>query len=842
MANARKLDCTWPETRLEPRRLRVADDYLQGVLDGKNFLVFDGAMGTQLQARGLAAGELPELLCLTNPGEIAEVHAAYVAAGADVVTTNTFGANRDKLGDAATVEQIFNAAVSCARASGARYVAADIGPTGQLLEPMGTLPFGEAYALFAEQARAATAAGADLFIIETMADLAEAKAALLAVQENSDLPAFVTMTFAEDGRTFLGTTPEVAAVTLSSMGADAVGINCSLGPDDLVPLVERMLPWAKCPVMVQANAGLPRVEGDRTVFDVHPSEYCEAVARMLDAGVNIVGGCCGTSPEYTAGERALLAGREPAPRAVRDWFCVAGPQQVTSLRMGQVGVIGERINPTGKRKMKEALRSGNHDYVMGEAIGQTEAGAQILDVNAGLPEIDERATMVELVAELQGVTTLPLQIDSADPAVIEAAVRAYPGKALINSTNGKQEILDAVLPIAKHYGCAIVGLTLDEAGIPPTAAGRIAVAKKIVAATDAIGIPRQDVVIDCLCMAASTDQSAPRAILDAIAGVKRELPGVRTVLGLSNISFGLPFRPLVNATFLSAAFGAGLDMAIMNPLVGRMMDVVDSWRVLSGEDESAQYYVAHYADRSDKLPAGVGPAAAAAADGKKAAPAGAGTAAATGAQTPEEEARALVLAGRKGPMPEVVGRVLADHDVLYAINEVLIPALDEVGERFEKGKFFLPQLMASAEAAKAGFEAIKEANAGAEGSDAVSSKGKIVICTVHGDIHDIGKNIVRMLLENYGYDVVDLGRDVPPQTVVDAVVADHVRLVGLSALMTTTVPAMAETIELLRKDAPWAKVIVGGAVLNPEYAQMVGADFYAKDATETARIAGEVLG
>ena len=842
MTDAKKLDCTWPEARLEPRRLRVADDYLQGVLDGKNFLVFDGAMGTQLQARGLAAGELPELLCLTNPGEIAEVHAAYVAAGADVVTTNTFGANRDKLGDAATVEQIFNAAVSCARASGARYVAADIGPTGQLLEPMGTLPFGEAYALFAEQARAATAAGADLFIIETMADLAEAKAALLAVQENSDLPAFVTMTFAEDGRTFLGTTPEVAAVTLSSMGADAVGINCSLGPDDLVPLVERMLPWAKCPVMVQANAGLPRVEGDRTVFDVHPSEYCEAVARMLDAGVNIVGGCCGTSPEYTAGERALLAGREPAPREVRDWFCVAGPQQVTSLRMGQVGVIGERINPTGKRKMKEALRSGNHDYVMGEAIGQTEAGAQILDVNAGLPEIDERATMVELVAELQGVTTLPLQIDSADPAVIEAAVRAYPGKALINSTNGKDEILEAVLPIAKHYGCAIVGLTLDEAGIPPTAAGRIAVAKKIVAATDAIGIPRQDVVIDCLCMAASTDQSAPRAILDAIAGVKRELPGVRTVLGLSNISFGLPFRPLVNATFLSAAFGAGLDMAIMNPLVGRMMDVVDSWRVLSGEDESAQYYVAHYADRSDKLPAGVGPAAAAAADGKKAAPAGAGTAAATGAQAPEEEARALVLAGRKGPMPEVVGRVLADHDVLYAINEVLIPALDEVGERFEKGKFFLPQLMASAEAAKAGFEAIKEANAGAEGSDAVSSKGKIVICTVHGDIHDIGKNIVRMLLENYGYDVVDLGRDVPPQTVVDAVVADHVRLVGLSALMTTTVPAMAETIELLRKDAPWAKVIVGGAVLNPEYAQMVGADFYAKDATETARIAGEVLG
>ncbi len=835
----KRLNCAWPEDRLEPRRLRVKDEHLQRVLDGEEFLVFDGAMGTQLQERGLAAGELPELLCLTNPDEIRDIHAAYVAAGADVATTNTFGANAEKLGDAATVEEIFSAAVSCARASGVRYVAADIGPTGQLLEPMGTLPFDEAYELFARQARAATAAGADLFIVETMADLAEAKAALLAVVENSDLPVFVTMTFAEDGRTFLGTTPEVAAVTLSSLGADAVGINCSLGPRDLLPLVEQMLPWAKCPVMVQANAGLPRVEDGVTVFDVHPPEYCEAVSAMLDAGVTIVGGCCGTSPAYTEGERALLAARRPAAREVRDWFCVAGPQQISSLRMGQVGVIGERINPTGKKKMKEALRSGNHDYVMGEAIAQTEAGAQILDVNAGLPEIDERAVMVELVAELQGVTTLPLQIDASDPDVIEAAVRSYPGKALINSTNGKDEVLAAVLPIAKHYGCAVVGLTLDEDGIPATAEGRIAVAKKIVAATDAVGIPRQDVVIDCLCMAASTDQTAPRAILDAIAGVKRELPGVRTVLGLSNISFGLPFRPLVNATFLAGAFAAGLDMAIMNPLVQRMMDVVNSWRVLSGEDESAQSYVANYVDRSDAAPGG----AAASGAGAPATGTGSGAAAGGGSspQTPEEEARALVLAGRKGPMPEVIGRVLKGHDVLYAINEVLIPALDEVGARFEKGTFFLPQLMASAEAAKAGFNVLKEANAGAEG-ETVPAKGKIVICTVHGDIHDIGKNIVRMLLENYGYDVVDLGRDVPPQTVVDAVLADHVELVGLSALMTSTVPAMAETIELLRAQAPWCKVIVGGAVLNPEYAQMVGADYYAKDATETARIAGEVLG
>ena len=828
------LNCNWPATRLEPRQLRVKDDYLQCVLDGKEFLVFDGAMGTQLQERGLAAGELPELLCLTNPDEIRDIHAAYVAAGADVATTNTFGANAEKLGDAATVEEIFSAAVACARESGVRYVAADIGPTGQLLQPMGTLPFDDAYELFARQVRAATAAGADLFIIETMADLAEAKAALLAVTENSDLPVFVTMTFAEDGRTFLGTTPEVAAVTLSSLGADAIGINCSLGPQALLPLVEQMLPWAKCPVMVQANAGLPRVEDGVTVFDVHPDEYCEAVAKMLDAGVTIVGGCCGTAPEYTKGERALLSDRRPAVRETRDWFCVAGPQQLCSLRMGQVGVIGERINPTGKKKMKEALRTGNHDYVMGEAIAQTAAGAQMLDVNAGLPEIDERATVAQLVSELQGVTTLPLQIDSADPDVIEAAVRSYPGKALINSTNGKQDCLATVLPIAKHYGCAIVCLTLDEEGIPATADGRIEVARKIVAATDAIGIPRHDVVIDCLCMAVSTDQDAPRAILDAIAGVKREFPGVRTVLGLSNVSFGLPYRALVNATFLSSALGAGLDMAIMNPLVERMMDVINSWRVLSGEDKGAAGYVAAYANRTDT------PAAASAAGvvGEKAT--ATSVTALDAAQTPEEAARALVLAGRKGPMPEAIAHVLESHDILYAINEVLIPALDEVGDRFEKGTFFLPQLMASAEAAKEGFEAIKAANA--DGADAVPAKGKVVLCTVHGDIHDIGKNIVRMLLENYGYEVVDLGRDVPPQVVADAVVKDNVKLAGLSALMTSTVPAMAETIELLHVQAPWCKTVVGGAVLNPEYAQMVGADFYAKDATETARIAGEVVG
>ena len=812
------------------RTRRPAGGPLAAALRGEGFLLFDGAMGTQLQARGLAAGELPELLCLTNPDEVTQIHASYVAAGADVVTTNTFGANADKLGDAATVEEVFGAAVACARASGARYVAADIGPTGQLLAPMGPLAFEDAYELFARQVRAAEAAGADLFVVETMADLAEAKAALLAVRENSGLPALVTMTFQEDGRTFLGTTPEVAALTLSSLGAAAVGVNCSLGPADVAPLVERMLPWASCPVMAQANAGLPRVEGGVTVYDVGPDEYAAAVAVMLDAGVTIVGGCCGTTPEHVAAERALLAARRPAPHRVRDCFAVCGPQRLVALEAGQVGVIGERINPTGKRKMKEALRSGNHDHPLAEAIAQERAGAQILDVNAGLPEIDERAVMCRLVSELLGVTTLPLQIDASDPAVIEAAVRSYPGKALINSVNGKAESLAAVLPVAAHYGCAVVGLTLDEDGIPPTAEGRLAVARKIVAAADALGIPRHDVVIDCLAMAASTDQTAPRAILDAIRAVKAELAGVRTVLGVSNISFGLPFRPLVNATFLSAAFGAGLDLAIINPGARRMMDVVDSWRVLSGEDEQARFYVEHYADRSDAAPA--------AAPGEKNVKLPADAAAAPA--DPVSRARELVLTGREAAMPDVMREVLLAHDALYAINEVLVPALDEVGRRFEAGTFFLPQLMAAAEAAKAGFEVIRE-TASTDGAT-LSGRGPVVICTVHGDIHDIGKNIVRMLLENYGFEVVDLGRDVAPEVVVDAVVARRAPLVGLSALMTSTVPAMAETIELLRERAPWCKVVVGGAVLTPEYAQMVGADFYARDATDTARIAGEVLG
>ena len=908
-----------PANRLRRREVRVADERLAAVLAGRERLLFDGGMGTMLQAAGLEAGEAPELLCLTQPDQIRGVHEAYVAAGADVVTTNTFGANVRKLAEAAraqglvrvpTVTQVFEAAVGCARAAGPAYVAADIGPTGALLRPLGTLAFDEAYELFAEQVVAATAAGADLFVVETMADLLEAKAAVLACKEHSDLPIFCTMTFGEDGRTFLGTTPEVAAVTLGALGVDVLGVNCSLGPADLAPLVDKLLAWAPCPVMVQANAGLPSVVDGRTTYDIEPEEYCAAVAPMLDAGVAVVGGCCGTTPAYIAGERAILdalaaggargggadaAGArdgvgahgvaggdeggidmsgvhargadadvrggetdgsgEMGAGAVRPGydadgrpFAVTSAQRLCALRPGAVGVIGERINPTGKKRLKEALRTSNYDYVMGEAIAQERAGAQILDVNAGLPEIDEPATLVRLVEELQGVTTLPLQIDSADPVAIEAVVRVYPGKPIINSCNGKRESLEAVLPIAAHYGCAIVGLTLDEGGIPPTAEGRLAVARRIVAACDEWGIPREDVLIDCLTMAVSTDQGSARAILDAVRLVKAELAGVRCVLGVSNISFGLPYRELLNATFLTAAFEAGLDLAIMNPLSRRFMDAVDAWRVFNQEDLGAEHYIATNAGRTDAAAvavpgavagrligaAGVGaatPGASPSLAGTSAGPVGASL-------SPEAAVRASVLEGRRGAVAEGVRTLLgAGADPLELVNGVLIPALDEVGERFEKGTFFLPQLMASAEAAKAGFDVVREATSSGD----VAQKGAIALATVQGDIHDIGKNIVKMLLENYGYEVHDLGRDVDPQAFVDEVVRGHIRLAGLSALMTTTVPAMAATIALLREQAPWCKVMVGGAVLNPEYARMVGADFYARDASEATRIAAEVL-
>ncbi|WP_124061024.1 homocysteine S-methyltransferase family protein [Gordonibacter sp. Marseille-P4307] len=805
-------------------RVRVKDGYLAEVLNGHAYLVFDGAMGTMLQKGGLDAGELPELLCLDHADAVSAVHRSYVQAGAQVITTNTFGANERKLEGRATVDEVFGAAIACALSAHPRYVAADIGPTGALLEPMGTLSFDEAYHLFAQQVRAADKAGADLFVIETMADLLEAKAAVLAAKENSDLPVFATMTFDETGRTFLGTSPNVAAYTLDALGVNALGVNCSLGPDALVPIVEEMLSAATCPVMVQANAGLPRMENGKTVFSVSAQDYAASVRKMVDAGASIIGGCCGTDPSYIERLASLVENRVPVRIPASPVCVITSAQQALEFRGRSVGVIGERINPTGKKRLKAALREGDFDYVVNEAISQDQAGADALDVNAGLPEIDEAACLCELVKRIQSVTGLPLQIDSSDPVAVEAAVRAYAGKALINSVNGKEESLRAILPIARHYGCAVVGLTLDENGIPPSAEERFAIACRIVEAAEQAGIPREDVFIDCLVMSASTNQNEVADILRAVTMVKERL-GVRTVLGVSNISFGLPARPVVNATFLAAAFSAGLDLPILNPLSDRYREVVDTWRVLCGHDVGARRFIEGYANYQ-ATPAGK--PADPAQGSSESAPAGPATCADDGSL------HSAIVQGRRKTAGEICSALLNDTDPLDIINHHLIPALDEVGDAFERGTFFLPQLMASAEAAKAGFDVIKAASAAAD-----VNKGTVALATVKGDIHDIGKNIVRMLLENYGYRVIDLGRDVDPQVVLDCVKTHGVKLVGLSALMTTSIRGMEDTIALLRAEAPDVRVLVGGAVLNPEYAQMVGADWYAKDAAETVRIAGE---
>ena len=756
------------------------------------------------------------------------------------------------------MEDVFAAAIACARKSGARYVAADIGPIGALLKPLGTMDFDEAYDLFAQQARAAQAAGADLFVVETMTDLLEAKAAVLACLECTELPVVATMTFGEDGCTFLGTSPEICAMTLSALGVQAVGINCSLGPDALAPLLARMAPFARVPLMVQANAGLPRIEDGRTLYDIDAEAYAHAAEALLDAGATVVGGCCGTSPDYIARIRALVSTRVPMPPQSRDAhaFAVCSAQKTLVMQAGKpyANIIGERINPTGKKRLKEALRSGDFDYAVGEALDQAELGADALDVNVGLPELDEPRVLVEVMERIQAVCDLPLQIDSSDPEAVRRAVRRYAGKALINSVNGKAESLEAVLPIAAHYGCAVVGLTLDEDGIPETAEGRLAIARRIVQAAEEAGIPREDVVIDCLAMAASTNQRQVAQILRAMRLVHEEL-GVRCVLGVSNISFGLPQREMVNAVFLSQAFAAGLDLAIMNPKSRRMCDVVATQRVLNAQDEGAAAFIERYAQAPNPYDApafvqasGAGTAGASAKDAQVDGAAGSGAPVLAGAGASRDadggladgadalsRARHLILTGRKAQMEAVTRELLASRDALEVIDGCFIPVLDEVGAKFERGELFLPQLMASAEAVKVGFDTVKACVP----AGAAQDKGDIVLATVKGDIHDIGKNIVKMLLENYGYRVHDLGRDVAPEAVLECVQATGARLVGLSALMTTTVRSMEQTVELLHREAPGVKVMVGGAVLTPEYAATMGAEYYAKDAAESARIAGE---
>ena len=799
---------------------------IREVFDRKRFVFLDGGMGTQLQARGLQPGQKPELAALEMPDVLTAIHTDYANAGADILLANTFGANAKKLaGCGHTVEDVVTASIACARKAAdttGALVALDIGPLGELLVPAGTLSFEDAYAEFAQVIRAGAAAGADLVFLETMTDLYELKAAILAAKENCTLPIFTSMSFESRGRTFTGCTVESYAVTAAGLGADAVGINCSLGPKEILPFAQRLcrsVP-AGVPVFVKPNAGLPNPDGS---YNLDPDGFAAEMKEYAAIGVSMVGGCCGTTPAFIAKLHETFSPLAPADKIPIRRSCLCTP--VRFVEVNGITVVGERINPTGKKRLQQALRDGDSAYPCTQAVAQAEAGAQVLDVNAGLPGIDEAATLEQLVKDLQAVTDLPLQLDSSNPEALSRALRIYNGKPIVNSVNGETETLEKILPLCKKYGAAVVGLALDKGGIPPTVEGRVAIARRIVDAAHAAGIPDEDIYIDCLCLTASAQQEGATQTLQALARCKKEL-GVRTVLGVSNISFGLPCRGYLNTTFLTMAMSAGLDLAIMNPNTPEMMAAVRAYRVLTCQDPQSTDYVAVYADVQIQTTQ-TSKSAATVAEVSAAAPGG----------------DALFEAVRRGLKAEA--RAAADaaltmREPLDVVNTSLIPALDAVGDGFEKGTVFLPQLLQAATAAQAAFEAIK-AKIAASGQ-AQGSKDKIVIATVKGDVHDIGKNIVRVILENYGYDVLDLGRDVDPERVVEAVRQTGAKLVGLSALMTTTVPNMQATIEALHAANLDCKVMVGGAVLTPDYARDIGADYYCKDAKASADLAKQLLG
>lgn len=776
-------------------------------------LLLDGAMGTMLQAAGLPAGQLPELWNLTHPETVAAIHRRYAEAGSRVLYTNTFGANRLKTaGCGHSPAELVTGAVRCAREAAAGRdvkVALDIGPIGRLLEPLGDLSFDEAYDIFKELIVAGESAGADLVVIETMSDLYEVKAAVLAAKENSRLPVWVTMTFEATGRSFLGVTVSSMALTLTGLGVDALGFNCSLGPKELMPLVRELREWTDLPIILKPNAGLP--DPATGEYGITPAAFAAAMEDAPDLGVSMIGGCCGTTPDFIRALQETFEGRAPA---------IPGPPKrggvcssVNTAESGGVRVIGERINPTGKKRFQQALRERDLDYIVRQAIEQQDAGADILDVNVGLPGMDEAALMRDAVRAIQEAVDLPLQIDSTDPAAIEAGLRVVNGKAIVNSVNGKQEVLRAILPLCKKYGAAVVGLCMDENGIPSDWQGRVAIARRIMNAALACGIPKSDILIDCLTLTVSAQQDQAVQTLRALRCVREEL-GLHTVLGVSNISFGLPSRETITSCFLSQALAMGLDLPIINPNQRTVMDSVAAYRVLSGQDRDSEAYIRRFAD----------------------APAAAPTAEKRGSTSLSD----AVMRGLGRETAELTLAALSEMPELEVVNRLLIPALDRVGERYEKQEIFLPQLIKAAGAACEGFEIIKKRIAQRGGQSV--SKGKIVLATVQGDIHDIGKNIVRVVLENYGYTVIDLGRDVPPEKIVEAAVREDVKLVGLSALMTTTVPSMAKTIEALRQSGHPCKIMVGGAVLTPEYAAEIGADYYAKDAKQSADIAKEVLG
>ena len=795
-------------------------------------ILLDGGMGTMLQASGLKLGARPEELNLEDPALIERIHGMYAAAGSRIVNANTFGASAHKLADSKyTLEEVIAAGIRCCKRACAPYgalTALDVGPLGELLEPSGTLAFEDALNEYARIVRAGVAAGADLIFFETFTDLYELKAALLAAKENSTLPVLASMSFEAGGRAFTGCTVESFAVTARGLGADAVGINCSLGPKEIFPMAKRLteaLP-GDFPVFVKPNAGLPRADGSG--YDITPQLYALQMKPYRDLHLFAAGGCCGTTPEFIRLLHGVFADCTPGrpARTLPSVLCTP----VNFLTVDGITVVGERINPTGKKRFQQALREGDMNYILEQAVSQVEAGAQVLDVNVGAPGVDEPAVMEQVVKALQSVVSLPLQLDSSHADALERGLRVYNGKPIVNSVNGEPEVLAKILPLCKKYGAAVVGLAIDKRGILSSAADRVEIAKRITKAALDAGIPQEDIYIDCLTLTASAQQADVLATVEALAACKREL-GVRTILGVSNISFGLPCRPYLNTTFLTMAMYAGLDLAIMNPSSEEMMAAVYAFNVLTNRDKQSAAYIARYANR---VPTSTALAKAAVAQ-QAAAPEA--DAALSGPYAPLMKA---VEQGLKGEAAARTKALLEEKQPLELVDEALIPALDIVGAKYEKGTLFLPQLLQAASAAQSAFDEIKTAIAknGGEGT----SKGRIVLATVKGDVHDIGKNIVRVILENYGFDVLDLGRDVPIETVVNTVREKDVPLVGLSALMTTTLKSMEETIAALHEAKLDCKIVVGGAVLTPEYAEKIGADWYAKDAKQTADIAKEFFG
>lgn len=790
----------------------------------KRIVISDGAMGTMLQKYGLLTGELPEALNFTNPEIIERIHKEYLDAGSDFVCTNTFGANRLKIsGSGYSVEEIVTQAVSIAKKAAvpnSKFVALDLGPIGKLMKPTGDLSFEEACDLYREQIIPGIKAGADLILIETITDLYEMKAAAVTARELTDLPIFCSVTFQEDGRMLMGTDPLTMVNTLQDLGIDALGVNCSLGPVQMVPVIKEIVEYSKLPVLVQPNAGLPVMVDGETLYDVGIGEFTEAMEEMLRAGVAIVGGCCGTTPAYikrladsvkSINDAYEIATEIGVKKRTRPALTAISSATKTVVLDHRIHMIGERINPTGKKALKEALKSGDFTFIENEAVSQVKAGADILDINVGLPEIDEKEMMVEVVRRVSAVVDAPLQIDSADPKVLEAAVRQYNGKPIINSVNGKQEIMDAVFPIVKKYGTCVIALTLDEKGLPKNVEERLAIAGRIIDEAAKYGIGRERILVDCLTLTVSAQQSAGRDTLEAIRQVKAKFD-VKTTLGASNVSFGLPERKLLNRTFLAMALEAGLDAPITDPLADEYVDTIRAFEALSGKDKDSRDYIAVYGGGNNESTSKV--------------------------QFTQESLSDIILNGYAERAAQATEELLKTKEPLEIVEQVIIPALEIVGKEYETGEKFLPQLIQSADTVKAAFVVLKAAIETGGGS---ISYGKILLATVKGDIHDIGKNIAKVLLENYSYEVIDLGKDTDIGRIVETVKEHDIKLVGLSALMTTTVVNMEATIKALREANLDCKVAVGGAVLNPEYAERIKADFYCKDAMDGVRVANSIF-